>query len=145
MEGAQKLVELTASGEDSSILEEYLAGIASTIESSLKKYQSLSEDEKGKLKRALVAKTCWDRLVFYILKKAPLESVYFQLAHGREMMIKATEGEELMSLPLATSGWLSKIESMPRDEAMPGNVATELAKKSIEWKKETHEVIARYL
>ncbi|MFQ5831105.1 MAG: hypothetical protein ACE5H4_00175 [Candidatus Thorarchaeota archaeon] len=145
VEGAQKLVELTASGEDSSTLEEYLAGIASTIENSVKKYQSLSEDDRGKLKRALVAKTCWDRLVFYILKKAPLESVYFQLAHGREMMIKATEGEELMSLPLGTSGWLSKIESMPRDEAMPGNVATELAKKSIEWKKETHEVIARYL
>ncbi|MFW9799055.1 MAG: hypothetical protein ACFFD9_01330 [Candidatus Thorarchaeota archaeon] len=145
VEGAQKLVELTALGEDSSILEEYLAGIVSTIENSLKKYQSLSEDDKGKLKRALVAKTCWDRLVFYILKKAPLETVYFQLAHGREMMIKATEGEELMSLPLATSGWLSNIESMPRDEAMPGNVAAELAKKSIEWKKETQEVIARYL
>jgi len=34
---------------------------------------------------------------------------------------------------------------MPREEPLPGNVATELAKKSIEWKKETQEVIARYL
>jgi hypothetical protein len=62
------------------------------------------------------------------------------------MMIKATEGEESVpSLTLSTSGWLSRIESLPRDETLPGNIASELAKKSIEWKKETQDIISRYL
>jgi hypothetical protein len=62
------------------------------------------------------------------------------------MMIKATEGDATVPpLTLTTSGWLSRIESLPRDQTLPGNIASELAKKSIEWKKETHEVISRYL
>lgn len=142
---AQKMVEVTASGQNPSTIEEYLDEITASTENSLKKYQALPDDIKGKLRRALVAKTCWDRLVFEILHKASLGAVYFQLAHGREMMIKAIEGEDMMSLPLTTSGWLTRIESMPREEPLPGNIATELAKKSIEWKKETQEVIARYL
>ncbi|MFX1603213.1 MAG: hypothetical protein ACFFCK_06975 [Promethearchaeota archaeon] len=145
VEEAQKMVEVTASGQDLSVLEKYLDEIATSAGNSLKKYQSLPDDVKGKLKRALVAKTCWDRLVFEILNKASLGVVYFQLAHGREMMIKAIEGEDMMSLPLTTSGWLTRIESMPREEPLPGNIAAELAKKSIEWKKETQEVIAKYL
>jgi hypothetical protein len=145
VEEAQKMVEVTAWGEDSSALEKYLDEITATVGNALKKYHALSDDDKGKLRRALVAKTCWDRLVFEILNKASLGAVYFQLAHGREMMIKAIEGEDMMSLPLTTSGWLSRIESMPREEPLPGNIATELAKKSIEWKKETQEVIARYI
>jgi hypothetical protein len=145
VEEAQKMVEVSALGQDTSALEEYLDEITASTGNSLKKYKALPEDVKGKLRRALVAKTCWDRLVFEILNKASLGSVYFQLAHGREMMIKAIEGEDMMSLPLTTSGWLSRIESMPREEPLPGSIATELAKKSIEWKKETQEVIARYL
>ncbi|MHA2003917.1 MAG: putative selenocysteine system protein, partial [Candidatus Thorarchaeota archaeon] len=109
------------------------------------KYQSLSDEEKGKLRRALVAKTCWDKIVFEILNKAPAGSVYFQLAHGREMIIKATEGEDIHALPLTTSGWLSKIEGVPRDEVLPSSIAMELAKKSVEWKKETQDIIARYI
>ncbi len=145
VEEAQKMVEVTALGEDPAALEKYIDEITTSTGNSLKKYQALPDDIKGKLRRALVAKTCWDRLVFEILNKASLGAVYFQLAHGREMMIKAIEGEDMMSLPLTTSGWLSRIESMPREEPLPGNIATELAKKSIEWKKETQEVIARYL
>jgi hypothetical protein len=62
------------------------------------------------------------------------------------MMIKATEGEQGVNpLTLTTSGWLANIESLPREEPLPGNIASELAKKSIEWKKGTHEVIRRYL
>ncbi len=145
VEESKKTVEVTAVGQDPSALEKYLEEIIASTGNSLKKYQALPDDIKGKLRRALVAKTCWDRLVFDILGKAPLGAVYFQLAHGREMMIKAIEGEDMMSLPLTTSGWLSRIESMPREEPLPSNIATELAKKSIEWKKETQEVIARYL
>jgi len=62
------------------------------------------------------------------------------------MMIKATEGDEDVNpINLTTSAWLAKIESLPRDEHLPGNIASELAKKSIEWKRGTNEVISRYL
>lgn len=145
VEEAQRLVEITGWGTDQERLEEYLNEVAASVESSISKYQSLSEEEKGKLRRALVAKTCWDKIVFDILNKAPAGAVYFQLAHGREMIIKATEGEDIHALPLTTSGWLSRIEGVPRDEPLPSTIAMELAKKSVEWKKETHEIIARYI
>ena len=116
------------------------------LEESITKFKALPADDRSKLTRALVAKTCWDRVVHKILKRAPLSEVYFQVAHGREMIIKATEGEDTVNpIALTTSGWLSNIESLPREEALPGNIAAELAKKSIEWKKGTHEVINRYL
>ncbi|MFW9889144.1 MAG: hypothetical protein ACFFER_13245 [Candidatus Thorarchaeota archaeon] len=145
VEEAQRLVEITGWGTEQDQLEEYLNEVAASVESSVNKYQSLSDEEKGKLRRALVAKTCWDKIVFEILNKAPAGTVYFQLAHGREMIIKATEGEDIHALPLTTSGWLTKIEGVPRDETLPSTIAMELAKKSVEWKKETQEIIARYL
>ena len=139
-------VELNAQGKDEVALKVYLDDIMERLEDSLAKFKALPEDDKAKLRRALVAKTCWDRVVYKILKRAPLSEVYFQVAHGREMMIKATEGEETVNpLTLTTSAWLANIEKLPREEQIPGNIAAELAKKSIEWKKGTHEVIRRYL
>jgi hypothetical protein len=145
VEEAQRLVEITGWGDEQAELESYLNEVAQSVEASMSKYQSLSDEDKGKLRRALVAKTCWDKIVFEILNKAPAGAVYFQLAHGREMIIKATEGEEIHALPLTTSGWLSKIEGVPRNEVLPSSIALELAKKSVEWKKETHDIIARYI
>ncbi|MBD3404947.1 MAG: hypothetical protein GF411_02285 [Candidatus Lokiarchaeota archaeon] len=145
VEEAQTSVELTAWGDDESLLESYLTETLSALNESLNKYTSLEKENKLKLHKALVAKTCWDRLVFEILNKAPLSAVYIQVAHGREMSIKATEGEDMHPLTLTTSGWLSKIDSLPREEPLPSDIATELAKKSVEWKKETHEIIRRYL
>ena len=146
VDGSKSSVDLDAEGNDEVALSAYLDGLLKSLNDAISKYQSLPEDDKARLKRALVAKTCWDRMIHNILNKSPLGDVYVQVAHGREMMIKATEGEEGMHpLTLTTSGWLSKIESLPRDEALPGNIASELAKKSIEWKKETQEVISRYI
>jgi hypothetical protein len=93
-----------------------------------------------------MAKTCWDRMVREILNKAPMTNVYYQVAHGREMIIKALEGESgVYPITLTTSAWLSQIEAHPKDQTLPGPIASELAKKSIEWKRETQEVINRYL
>ena len=142
----EKSIELHAQGKDEVALKVYLDGIMETLEDALNKFKALPDEDRSKLRRALVAKTCWDMVVFKILKKAVLSEVYYQIAHGREMMIKATEGDEgAHPLTLTTSGWLSNIESMPRDQPLPGNIASELAKKSIEWKKGTLEVISRYL
>lgn len=139
-------VELHAQGKDEVALKVYLDDIMNRLEESINKYMALPAEDQSKLKRALVAKTCWDRVVYKILKRAPLSEVYFQVAHGREMMIKATEGDETVNrLTLTTGGWLANIESLPHEEPLPGNIASELAKKSIEWKKGTHEVIGRYL
>ena len=139
-------MELIALGQDEVALAVYLDDHIEAMRAALEKYQSLPEEDKTKLRRALVAKTCWDRVVREILNKAPVNDVYIQVAHGREMMIKATEGEDgVPPLTLTTAAWLTKIESLPRDKTMPGNIASELAKKSIEWKRETHEVICRYI
>ncbi|MBE0527356.1 MAG: hypothetical protein IH631_10465 [Candidatus Thorarchaeota archaeon] len=139
-------VELHAQGKDEVALKVYLDDIKQRLEDAFDKFQSLPEEDLSKLKRALVAKICWDKVVYLILKKSPLSDVYFQIAHGREMMIKATEGDDGVNpLTLTTSGWLSNIESLPHEEPLPGNIASELAKKSIEWKKGTYEVIRRYL
>jgi len=139
-------VEISAQGKDEVALKVYLDDIMESFEDSINKFQSLPEEDKSKLRRALVAKTCWDRVVYKILKRAPQSEVYYQVAHGREMMIKATEGEgRVHPLTLTTSGWLANIESLPREEPLPGNIASELAKKSIEWKKGTLEIISRYL
>lgn len=139
-------VEISAQGKDEVALKVYLDDIMESFEDSINKFKSLPEEDKSKLRRALVAKTCWDRMVFKILKKAPQSEVYYQVAHGREMMIKATEGEGgVHPLTLTTLGWLANIESLPHEEPLPGNIASELAKKSVEWKKGTLEVISRYL
>ncbi len=139
-------VELHAQGMDEVALKVYLDGIMENLEESINKFKALPEEDRSKLRRALVAKTCWDMVVYKILKKTPLSEVYYQVAHGREMMIKATEGDESVNpLLLTTSGWLSNIESLPREQPLPGNIAAELAKKSIEWKRGTHEIISRYL
>ena len=146
VDGSKSSVGVEAEGKDEVAVGVFLDDLLGSLNDSLSKYDALTSDDKSKLKRALVAKTCWDRLVREILNKSPLNDVYHQVAHGREMMIKAVEGEDGMHpITLTTSGWLSKIESLPRDEALPGNIASELAKKSIEWKRETQEVIGRYL
>ena len=143
VEGVAANVKITAFGDDEEILAKYIDEAKDELESSIKKYLALSDDAKSRVRRALVAKTCWDRVVYHILSKSVVGVIYFQVAHGREMMIKATEGEDIHPITLTTSGWLSKIESLEPEEIMPGGIATELAKKSIEWKKDTHEVIAR--
>lgn len=144
--GAKSTIGVEAEGIDEVALGAFLDGLAGSLNDALAKYASLPDTDKGKLKRALVAKACWDKTVREILNKSPLNDVYIQVAHGREMMIKATEGEaNVPSLTLTTSGWLSRIESLPREETLPGNIASELAKKSIEWKKETQDIISRYI
>lgn len=146
VDGSKSSVGVEAEGKDEVAVGVFLDDLLASLNDAISKYDALPGDDKAKLKRALVAKTCWDRVVREILNKAPLSDVYIQVAHGREMMIKAVEGEDGMHpLTLTTSGWLSKIESLPRDEALPGNIASDLAKKSIEWKRETQEVISRYL
>jgi hypothetical protein len=146
VDGAKSSVGVEAEGKDEVAVGVFLDDLVGSLNDALSKYDSLPSDDKSKLKRALVAKTCWDRLVHEILNKSPLNDVYHQVAHGREMMIKAVEGEDgVHPITLTTSGWLSQIESLPRDETLPGNIASELAKKSIEWKRETQEVIGRYL
>ncbi|TFG28819.1 hypothetical protein EU527_16740 [Candidatus Thorarchaeota archaeon] len=146
VDGKQSSAELQAQGNDEVALKLFLDQLMEELQDSIKKYESLPEPDRAKLKRALLAKACWDRMVHKILKKAPLSEVYYQVAHGREMMIKATEGENgVPPLALSTSGWLTQIESLPRDDPLPGNIASELAKKSIEWKRGTQEVIKRYL
>ncbi|TFF92416.1 hypothetical protein EU546_07555 [Candidatus Thorarchaeota archaeon] len=145
VEEAQRSVEFTAWGDDESVIEPLVDQIAERFERAIAKYNDLPEEKQSKMKRALTAKMCWDRLIFEILNKAPLSSVYFQVAHGREMLIKATEGEEVQPTSLTTGAWLSKIEEYPEDQPLPGEVAMELAKKSVEWKKATHGVIQEYL
>ncbi|TFF84414.1 hypothetical protein EU524_01100 [Candidatus Thorarchaeota archaeon] len=138
-------VEISARGKDEVALAVYLGEALQRLQDSLDKYDALPAEDRARLNRALTAKACWDRMVHKILKKAPQRDVYYQVAHGREMTIKATEGSDLASLSLTTSAWLSKIESLPEDEPIPGNIASELAKKSVEWKRETQEIVARYL
>jgi len=145
IEEGSSQIQFDVSGSSVEPVNAFAEELSTTINEALDKYRVLNTEDKGRVRRALVAKTCWDRLVFLILKKHPMTEVYYQLAHGREMMIKATEGEDLHPITLSTSGWLSKIEPMPRDEPLPGNIAAALAKKSVEWKRDTVEVIQRYL
>lgn len=145
VEEAQRSIEITAWGPDEEMLAEYLEDVVSRLETYIAKYLELSDEEKQRVRRALVAKTCWDRVIHYILNKAPLNQIYVQVSHGREMIIKATEGEEIHPLALTTSGWLTKIEKLPQDQVPPSDIAESLAKKTVEWKKETHGIIGQYL
>jgi hypothetical protein len=138
-------IMIEISGDDQTKVEKYMKDISDEVNESLDKYRILGTEQKGRVRRALVAKTCWDRLIHLILKKHPLTEVYYQVAHGREMMIKATEGESIHPITLNTSGWLAKIEKLPREEPLPADLATALAKKSVEWKQETIDVIKRYI
>ncbi|MBN2229611.1 MAG: hypothetical protein JW779_08435 [Candidatus Thorarchaeota archaeon] len=146
VDGSQSSTEIRAQGKDEVALKIYLDALMESLKDALGKYESLPEEDRAKVKRALVAKTCWDRMVRKILNKESLGAVYYQVAHGREMFIKATEGESgAHPVALTTSAWLSRIESLPHEEPIPGNIATELAKKSVEWKRGTQEVIGRYI
>jgi hypothetical protein len=146
IDSAKSSVDIEASGMDEVALSVYTSGIIESMTEAINKYQSLPEELRGKVRRALMAKTCWDRMVREILNKSPMTNVYYQVAHGREMIIKALEREEgVYPITLTTSAWLSQIETYPKDQTLPGSVASELAKKSIEWKRETQEVISRYL
>ncbi|NWF96651.1 MAG: hypothetical protein HXY34_10975 [Candidatus Thorarchaeota archaeon] len=142
---SKKEVEFVVWSRDKSDAESLLGELMTQVSSQVSKYNELPDDSKQRVKRALLAKICWDRLVFAILNKAPLDDVYMQIAHGREMFIKATEGEELHPLALTTSGWLRQLEPLPRSDPLPGGLATELAKKSVEWKKDTLSVLSKYL
>ena len=132
-------------GENYKVVSKYLDELTSSLTANLDKYVVLGTDAKGKLRRALVAKTCWDRIIYLIFQKRPLSEIYFQLAHGREMMIKATEGENMAPISLSTSGWLSRTENLNHEEVLPTDFATSLAMKAVEWKKETQAVISRYI
>ncbi len=143
-EGASH-IQIDASGPTEDQVQSFLKDTSEVINGALDKYRVQETEQKSRVRRALVAKTCWDRLVYLILKKQPLTEIYYQIAHGREMMIKATEGDDLHPITLSTSGWLSTVEPLPREEPLPGNLSTALAKKSVEWKRDTVEVIQRYL
>ncbi|MGY5853217.1 MAG: hypothetical protein RTU92_06590 [Candidatus Thorarchaeota archaeon] len=145
VEEAQTSVEISVFGNDEASMSSYVDTLTQYLETSLHKYRQLEDDDTGRLRLALVAKTCWDRVIHYILEKGKVTDIYFQVAHGREMMIKATEGDDIHPVTLSTSGWLSTIEKLPREESLPADLATNLAKKSIEWKRETHLVIEKYL
>ncbi len=143
--GDTKSAEVAVLGASESTGRPFVDGALTQVQNSMNKYAGLSEDAKTKLRRALLAKTCWDRVVHAILNKAPSATVYFHLAHGREMLIKATEGEEVNPSSLTTASWLTIIEPLPKDAPLPSHIASELAKKSVEWKKDTQALIARYL
>ena len=145
VEEAQRSIEVAAWGEDKAALGNYLDGLLKEIKNSAEKYLKLNEDDQGRIRRALIAKTCWDRVVYEILSKASTNDVYMQVAHGREMMIKATEGLEFDPITLTTSAWLTRIEPLPREEPLPADFAKELAMKSIEWKKDTTHLISQYI
>jgi hypothetical protein len=146
LDGAQSSIEIESVGMDEVALGVFVSGIIESIKDAINKYQSLPEEDRGRLRRALMAKTCWDRMVREILNRAPMANIYYQVAHGREMIIKALEGDPgVHPITLTTSAWLSQIETHPKDATLPGFVASELAKKSVEWKRETNEIISRYL
>ncbi len=138
-------VEMVIHGDNEVDINALADELTQRTETSIEKYLSLTSEAESKLRRALVAKTCWDKLLYYIFEKMPLSDVYYMLAHGREMMIKATEGEAVDPLTLSTSAWLSRFDNLSRDEPTPTDLASGLAKKSIEWKKSTHMVIDKYL
>jgi hypothetical protein len=146
LDGAKSLLEIETQGLDEVALGIYVGGIIESVKDAISKYQSFPEEDRARLRRALMAKACWDRMVHEILNKAPMSNVYYQVAHGREMIIKAVEGDtDVHPITLTTSAWLSHIESQPKDKTLPGFVASELAKKSVEWKRETQDIISRYI
>ncbi len=144
VEEAQRSIGITAFGDDEPLLAGYVDGLVEELKRDLDTFRDFDEDMKARVRRALIARTCWDRIVHHVLNKTPASTIYFQVAHGREMIIKATEGDEPHPIALATNTWLTKLESFPDGEALPGDFATELAKKSVEWKKQTVELIHEF-
>lgn len=145
VEEAQKAAEITSYGDDESVLTSHVEGLANSLRDALVSYRQLDEVQKTRLQRALIARTCWDRIVHLVLTRAPAEAIYIQVAHGREMFIRAIEGGDMHPLPLSTTPWLQKLESMPRDQPLPGDFATALAKKSVEWKQETSKLLQKFI
>jgi hypothetical protein len=145
VEEAHRSLEVAAWGQDEKALGDYLDGLMKKVETSAEKYLKLDEADQQRIRRALIAKTCWDRVVHEVLSRASANNVYIQVAHGREMMIKATEGLEFDPLTLTTSAWLTKLEPLPREESLPAEIAKEIALKSVEWKKDTMRLISQYI
>ncbi len=142
---ATRTAELAVWAHERTVGEPILSELVEKMQTSLSKYNTLSEDNQQRVKRALLAKMCWDRVIYSILKKTSKGEIYFHLAHGREMLITATTGEEFPPLLLSTSAWLQRLEKLPNDAQIPADDAAELAKKSLEWKRDTRAIIARYL
>ncbi len=139
-------IAITVHGNDESTLTEIADKTIENIQQVLDKYAKLDEDLQFRLSKALVAKCCVDRIVYHVLKNSPTSDIYFQVAHAREMMIKATTGQdEVNPMIISAGGWLQKIESLSQDEKMPANIAKEIALKSVEWKNQIYEFIGQYL
>jgi hypothetical protein len=145
VEEAHRSIEVAAWGDDEKALGDYLDGLLKEVEISAEKYLKLEEADQQRVRRALIAKTCWDRVVYEVLSKAPANDVYIAVAHGREMMIKATEGLEFDPITLTTSAWLTKLEPLPREEPLPASIAKDVAMKTVEWKKDTTHLISQYI
>jgi hypothetical protein len=145
VEEAHRSLEVAAWGNDESVLGEYLDTLMKEVENSAEKYLKLDEADQQRIRRALIARTCWDRIVYEILSKAPANDVYIQVAHGREMMIKATEGLAFDPITLTTSAYLTKLESLPKEVPLPTELAKEVAMKTVEWKKDTAKLINQFI
>jgi len=72
VDGSKSSVGVEAEGKDEVAVGVFLDDLVGSLNDAFSKYDSLPSDDKAKLKRALVAKTCWDRVVREILNKAPL-------------------------------------------------------------------------
>ena len=145
VEEAHRSLEVAAWGDDEAALGEYLDALLKDVETSAEKYLKLEDADQQRIRRALIAKTCWDRVVYEILSKAPANDVYIQVAHGREMMIKATEGLEFDPITLTTSAYLTKLEPLPKEEPVPADLAKDVAMKTVEWKKDTAQLISQFI
>ena len=145
VEEAHRSLEVAAWGNDESVLGEYLDVLLKEVENSAEKYLKLEDADQQRIRRALIARTCWDRIVYEILSKAPANNVYIQVAHGREMMIKATEGLAFDPITLTTSAYLTKLESLPKEEPLPTELAKDVAMKTVEWKKNTAQLISQFI
>ncbi|UCE11262.1 MAG: hypothetical protein JSW61_04820, partial [Candidatus Thorarchaeota archaeon] len=86
VEGAQTSVGLSVWGDVEDNASAYADDILTLLQNSLDKYKSLSDEDQERVRRALVAKMCADRIVYHVLNRSPVSDIYFQVAHAREMM-----------------------------------------------------------
>ncbi len=145
VDGAMRTVELAVWARANQIGEPLLNEFVENMQTSLSKYTTLSEEQKQRVLRALLAKMSLDRLIHCILTKSPKNEIYFHLAHSREMIITATAGEEFQPLLLSISAWIQRLEKLASDAPLPAEDATDLAKKALEWKRDTRALISRYI
>lgn len=139
-------ITISVHGDDETVINKTIESIESNLNQALTKINVLNEEEQNRIGRAFVAKCCVDRIVYHVLNNSPTSDIYFQVAHAREMMVKAAAGDEAVNpLALSTAGWLSKIEPLPREEKMPSNIAKEIALKSVEWKKQIQSFIKQFI